>query len=112
MENARPAVQRQRGNIVIAQGDEAFGLPAADRMMSVQAPCGMNRQPSRRLDQPLIFLLRHTVAAGSDLDQNAAIQDADVAARRLDRMHAFENVQFVGDARPPDAQHQRQEIMR
>ncbi len=40
----------------------------------------MNRQPSRRRDQPLVFLLRHAVTAACNFDQLVAIQDADVAA--------------------------------
>ncbi|MBY3384022.1 hypothetical protein HFN80_17355 [Rhizobium laguerreae] len=64
----------------------------------------------RPLDQPLVLLFGDAVAAACNFDQLVAIQDADVAARRFDGVHAFEDVQLIGVAGPPDTQLQRQEF--
>lgn len=63
-------------------------------------------------DQPIIFFFRDAVGHVGNVFQYAAADDPDVSAAGMDGMDAFENMQLVGDARPPHLENRGEKLMR
>lgn len=62
-------------------------------------------------NEPFIFVLWDTIGAAGQVLQLGPVQNPDIPPRRLDRVHALEDVDFIGDACTSYAEHKREELV-